>query len=236
MNSAPSRNCWRRAESSMPRQQIQVITTIQTTPMSVTPNVGRAVVAEQLEGVEARDLRQVRHHDHVGDDDRPAAHPARARAHRLGHPREGGAAVRVGAVHVVVGRAMQSIGRNATIMIAGAWKPTTRGDEAQRRRQAVAGRGRRDADHHVREERDRAGLELRVLRRPRPDRRLSMRSPRRALLHLRGYGRAILCGRRFHMQLSIAAQAVSIPVHGRGRAGLQGCASGGRRHPAVDPR
>ena len=39
MNSAPSRNCWSRAESSIPRQQIHVITTIQPTPMNVTQNV-----------------------------------------------------------------------------------------------------------------------------------------------------------------------------------------------------
>src|SRR3954454_1706786 len=38
MNSAPSRNCWVRADNSIPRQQIHVITAIQTTPTSVTSN------------------------------------------------------------------------------------------------------------------------------------------------------------------------------------------------------
>ena len=37
--SKPSRNCWVRAESSMPRQQIQVSMTMNTTPRAMTAHL-----------------------------------------------------------------------------------------------------------------------------------------------------------------------------------------------------
>ena len=48
-------------------------------------------------------------------------------------------------------------------MIAGDWKPDVVGDEAERRREAVAGRGRRDTDDGRRHEAERAALQALAL-------------------------------------------------------------------------
>src|ERR1700681_3985949 len=45
-NSIPSRNCCVRAESSIPRQQIQVMTTIQITPATVIAKVEFAALVQ----------------------------------------------------------------------------------------------------------------------------------------------------------------------------------------------
>ena len=60
---------------------------------------------------------------------------------------------------------MNAIGKNATRITAGDWTPEAAdgGDEPERRREAVAGRDRSDADHDVRDERDRVLLEALVL-------------------------------------------------------------------------
>ena len=67
--------------------------------------VGGRVPAEQQERVRRRDLRERRHHDDVGEEDRPAVDPAEVRAQRRRHPRERRARSRVGLVQVAVGRA-----------------------------------------------------------------------------------------------------------------------------------
>ena len=54
---------------------------------------------------------------------------------------------------------MKSIGTNASSMIAGACRPDDGHDQPEAGREAVARRGRRDADHDARDEAERAGLE-----------------------------------------------------------------------------
>ena len=87
-----------RAESSMPRQEIQVMTRIQTHAGDGDRGGvgGQVVQPEQQEPVDAGDLRQRRHHDDVGGHDRPAGQPAGVRPEGLGDPGETGAAVRAG--------------------------------------------------------------------------------------------------------------------------------------------
>ena len=63
----------------------------------------QAVGPDQQEEVGAGDLRQAGHDDDVGGDHHPAGHPAGPRSDRSGHPAEGGAAVGVCPVQVVVG-------------------------------------------------------------------------------------------------------------------------------------
>ena len=64
----------------MPRWQIHVISRIHR----IDPDERRAgvrfgpVPVEQLERVGRGDVRQRRHHEHVGEEDRPAVEPARA--------------------------------------------------------------------------------------------------------------------------------------------------------------
>ena len=124
--SKPSRNCWVRAESSMPRQQIQVSATMKMTPRTITSHLlfAVAVAAEQLKAVGAGDLGLVGVDDDVGEDHRPAADPAPAGAHRPAHPRERGPAVGVGLVHVAVGPARcRTSGMKETMITAGMWPP-----------------------------------------------------------------------------------------------------------------
>ena len=96
---------------------------------------------------------------HQPQDDRPARHPAELRAHRLGHPGEAGAAVRVGFVHVVVAGRDQEHRDEADQQDRGRLRPHHRGDEAERRGEAVPRRRRGDADHHARHEADRVLLQ-----------------------------------------------------------------------------
>ena len=74
-------------------------------PATVLQNVLRrqVVEAEQAKEYEPAICDEVRHHDHVGDDDAPAAEPAGAGAEGTGGPGEGGAAVRLGLVELGVG-------------------------------------------------------------------------------------------------------------------------------------
>ena len=128
--------------------------------------VGRALPADQQEAVEAGDLRQVRHHDDVGDDDRPAAHPAPRRAHRARHPRERRAAVRVGAVHVVVRRRDEQHRQEGEDQDRRRLQPDRGHDEREHRGERVAGRGRGDADHDARDEPERVRLQALLLDHP----------------------------------------------------------------------
>ena len=159
--SAASRPIWVRAESSIPISTIAVISAIQTTPTAVTAAVDSAAESqsEQQEGVEAGDLGQVGHHDHVGDDDRPAGEPAELRAHRLRHPGEAGAAVRVGVVHVVVAGGDQEHRHEADQQDRRRLEGDRGGDEAEGGGEAVAGGGRGDADDDAGDEPDRVLLQ-----------------------------------------------------------------------------
>ena len=65
--------------------------------------VGQVGQADESERVGTGDLRQVCHHDDVGGDDAPAAHPADKRSEGTRRPGEGGAAVRFGLVQFLVG-------------------------------------------------------------------------------------------------------------------------------------
>ena len=150
-----------RADSSMPITQIAVITAIHSTPTSVTAKTesAAAVPADEQEAVEPGDLRQVRHHDDVGDDDRPAADPAGPRAHRPRHPRERRAAVRVGAVHVVVRRRDEQHREEGEDQHRRRLQADGRHHEREHRGERVARRGRGDADHHARDEAERVLLQ-----------------------------------------------------------------------------
>ena len=161
MISAASRPTWVRAESSIPITTIAVMITIQSTPTAVTAAVDRRrpVQPKSSKRVEAGDLGQVRHHDDVGDDDRPAGDPAELRAHRLGHPGEAGAAVRVGFVHVVVAAGDQEHRDEADQQDRRRLQGDRGGDEAEGRGEAVAGGGGGDADDDAGDEADRVLLQ-----------------------------------------------------------------------------
>ena len=155
---------------------------IQAIPIASTAHLLAAAASHpnELEGVLPRDEGEARHHEHVGDDDRPAGRPAALRAHRLADPGERRAAVRVGAVEVVVGRRdaehrEERDDHDRRRMQADA---PDRGDHAERRRQRVARRRGGDADDDVGDVADRVLLEA-PLTRPLCDRR-----PRRAELSM----------------------------------------------------
>ena len=120
-----------------------------------------AVPVEQQEGVLAGDVGERRHHDDVRDDDRPAGDPARARPHRARHPGEARAAVRVGPVHVVVGRRDQEHRDERDDHHGGRVHAhaVDRDDESQRGGEAVGRRHRGDRDDEVRQVADGVGLE-----------------------------------------------------------------------------
>ena len=124
-------------------------------------SIGGRLPVEEQERVEAGDLREVRHHDDVGDDDRPAADPAGPGAHRLGYPRERRAAVRVGAVHVVVRGRDEEHRDERDDHDRGRLHadPATATTSAEDGGERVARRGRGDADHDARDEPERVGLQ-----------------------------------------------------------------------------
>ena len=119
------------------------------------------IEAEEQERVDTRDVGEGRHHDDIGDDDRPAGQPAEPRPHRSRHPGEAGAAVRVGSVHVVVGGGDQQHrderddhhGRRVEP------HPPDRDYEPERCREAVSGRGGGHADDEIRQIAERPGLQ-----------------------------------------------------------------------------
>ena len=124
----------------------------------------RAVGAEEQERVEAGDLREVRHHDDVGDDDRPPADPAGDWAERPRRPGEGRAAVGIDLVHAVVRGRHEQHRDEGDPHDRRRLEADGRHDQAERRRQAVARGGRRDADHHAGHEPQRARLQAFVAR------------------------------------------------------------------------
>ena len=62
----------------------------------------RRIDADKQKEIETCDLREIRHDDHVRDDDRPAADPAEPWAHSPRDPRERCTAIRVCSIHPVV--------------------------------------------------------------------------------------------------------------------------------------
>ena len=121
--------------------------------------VTQPVEPEEVEGVEGGHLGERADHEDSGGRDRPAADPAERGTHRARDPREGRAAVRIGAVHVVEGRRDQE-------------HRDERGEQHGRRldahehhhdredsRQRIGGRRRRYADDQAVDEADRVLLE-----------------------------------------------------------------------------
>ena len=118
-----------------------------------------AVGAEEQEAVLAGHLGQARHHQHVGGDDAPAAHPAGLRPESLGCPGEGGATVRLGLVQLLVAHRDEQDRNEGQQHHGRALQPYQRHDEAERGGQAVGRRGGGDADHHAGDQSERAALE-----------------------------------------------------------------------------
>ncbi len=125
-----------------------------------------AVPSEQQEQVLAGDLRQRRHHDHVGNEDREPGHPAEPRTERPGDPGKARAAVRVGAVQRPIGQrdAEHRHERDEQHRRRVGADAGDRDQQAQRGRHRVGGRSRRDADHDVGQESDRTRLQAGRLR------------------------------------------------------------------------
>ena len=135
--------------------------------------VGQLVQPEQLERVRARDLREVGHHDDVGGDDAPAAHPARARPERAGGPGERGAAVGLGLVQLAVGHGDEVHRHEGQQHDRGRLLARDHDDQPEARRQAVGGSRGRHPDHHAGHQAQRTALQaLRSGCRPRRFRRL----------------------------------------------------------------
>ena len=133
--------------------------------------VGQLVQPEQAERVGARDLREVGHHDDVGGDDAPAAHPARARPERPGRPRERGAAIGLGLVQLAVGHGDEVHRHEGQQHDRGRLLARDHDDEPEARRQAVGGSRGRHADHDAGQQAQRTAFQaLRPGCRPRPGR------------------------------------------------------------------
>jgi hypothetical protein len=134
---------------------------------------------------DAMSASDARHHDDVGEEDRPAVDPADLRAHRACRPGERRARIGVREVEVAVSegdeqnrdeRHEQNGGRVRAHAADG-------DDEPQRRRQAVGRRRRRDCDHDVRDVADGTGLETLGARGARIRRRSFGASRYRSTLH-----------------------------------------------------
>jgi hypothetical protein len=129
------------------------------------PVVVQAVApAEQLVGVDGRDVGQGGHHDHIGEEDHPAVDPADLRAQSARAPCEGGAAVGVCAVEVLVGGGDQQHRhkRGDHHPGRGGADALDRDDETQCGGERVGGSDGRGADHQVGQKADRAALEALV--------------------------------------------------------------------------
>ena len=123
-----------------------------------------AEVADEGERIGARDLGQVRHHDHVGGDDAPAAEPADDGAERPRRPGERGAAVGLGLVEFLVGDRDQvhrdeRDQHDGGCLDAGQQCPAAGDDEAEGGGQAVGRRRRRHADDDARHQAEGTALE-----------------------------------------------------------------------------
>ncbi len=145
---------------------------IQMTPATVDHSVllarsateRPAQAADEGERVGPGDLGQVGHDDDVGGDDAPAAHPADQRAERARCPGEGGAAVRLGLVQLLVGdrdHAHRDEGQqdDRRGLDAGKQRAAARDDQAQAGRQGVGGRRGRHPDDDAGDQPQRTALE-----------------------------------------------------------------------------
>jgi len=126
---------------------------------------GQALRPEEQEAVLPGDLRQVRHHHDVGDDEAPAAHPADAGTERAGGPGEGRSAVGIGLVELPVGVGDAEHGHEGDQQHDGRLQSDRRGDEPDGRGEAVTGRCRGHADDDAGQQTQSPGLEALVLRR-----------------------------------------------------------------------
>ena len=118
----------------------------------------------------SRDHRQGGHHEHVGDEDRPAVDPADPRAERARRPGERRPAVGIGAVHVLVGeRDQEHRDEGDEQDRRGLHSHALHGDdESEGRGERIGGRGRSDADDDVRGVAERTGLQPLLARGLRP--------------------------------------------------------------------
>ena len=121
----------------------------------------RVVDAEQQERVLAGDLREIGHDDDVGDDDRPAAHPAGEGTEGPRRPRERGAGIGVRLVEVLVGERDEQHRDERDDEHAGRVHADAadRDDHAEDGGEAVARGGRRHPDDDARRVSDGIALE-----------------------------------------------------------------------------
>ena len=126
-----------------------------------TFRVGGRFPAKELVAVHRRYLSERGHHDHVGQEDRPAVDPAGCWTQSACRPRERGARVRVGAVQIFVGSCDQQHRHERDEQHRGRVhaNPAHGDDHPERRRQRVGRRRRGHADHDVRQVADRVFLQ-----------------------------------------------------------------------------
>ena len=145
---------WIRSPISTPRQLTHVISAMNTTPVAVTSGTfsassassGCARSRRQRPEVDAGDLGEVREHDHSGDRDAPAAHPADPGAERLRAPREGGAAVGDVVVELSVGEGDEQHRDEGDDEHDRRLRADREHDEAEGRDERVHGRGGGESD------------------------------------------------------------------------------------------
>ena len=125
----------------------------------------RRLPADDVEEVVGGHVGQRADHDQARGAHGEARDPAHARADRAGDPGEVGAAVRVGAVHVVEARRDQEHRDEGHEQDARCLKPDAHHDDPDDRRQRVGRCRRRDPDGQRVPEADRAFLEALVARR-----------------------------------------------------------------------
>ena len=164
----PSSTFWMRSPISTPRQLTQVISGDEH---DAGDRDERHVVGEERvlgaahdavderPEVDAGDLREVREHDHAGDGDAPAAHPAHPRAERLRPPRERGAAVGDRVVELAVGERDEEHRDEGDDERDGRLRADGEHDEAERRDERVDGCGGGEPDDGRAPQSERAGCE-----------------------------------------------------------------------------
>ena len=125
---------------------------------------GEFCETEELERIDAGDVRQRGHHEHVGQKDRPAVHPSDPRSESARRPGECRARVGVSPVQAPIGAGDQQHRheRDEQDRRRVYPHPLNRHDESERRRQRIGRRRRGDADDQVREVADRVFLQALV--------------------------------------------------------------------------
>ena len=121
--------------------------------------VGRAVRADQHVEVPGGHVGERADDEDAGGADRPAAHPAGPRPERAGDPRERGAAVLVGAVHVEERRGDEEHRHEGRQQHGRRLHAGDHHDDPDHRRERVGRRRRREPDHQGVDEPDRVLLE-----------------------------------------------------------------------------